>query len=72
MTNTQMLKSKMKSSGYRLRFIAQSINLSYPGFLNKVNNNAEFKASEMQGLTKLLKLSADEKERIFFANELDK
>ena len=66
MTNSEMLKRKIKESGYKVQFIAQRIGLSYQGFLNKIQNQSEFKASEIQTLCELLNLSVPEREEIFF------
>ena len=41
MTNTQLLREKMEQSGYKLRFIASAVGLTYQGLLNKMNNVAE-------------------------------
>lgn len=67
MTNTALLNDKIEQSGYRRRFIAAEINLSYQAFLNKVNNESEFKISEVKGLCSLLKISKTEREQIFFS-----
>ena len=50
MTNTTMLRSKIEEPGYKLRFIAKQLGITYQGFLKKINNETEFKASEIQGL----------------------
>ena len=68
MTNTDLLKAKIESSGYKLKYIAAKIGLSYQGFLNKINNKTEFTAPEIKGLRELLCIPADEAEKIFFAS----
>lgn len=67
MTNTELLKAKIDESGYKLKYIASKLGITYYGFLKKVNNDTEFKASEIQALCDLLNISGEEKERIFFA-----
>lgn len=67
MTNTKVLREAIERSGYRIYFIAEQLNLTYAGFQKKVNGESEFKASEIKQLRKLLKLSAAESDRIFFA-----
>lgn len=67
MTNTELLKRKIDESGYKLKYIASKLGITYYGFLKKVNNDTEFKASEIQALCDLLNISGEEKERIFFA-----
>ena len=69
MTDTEKLKQKIKESGYRIAFIAERLGLSYPGFKKKVDNESEFKASEILSLTEMLGLSAEEQEAIFFVAE---
>lgn len=67
MTNTSLLEDYIKKSGYKKSFIAKQIGLTSYGFMLKVNNQSEFKASEMTSLCKLLKINARDKEAIFFA-----
>lgn len=68
MTNTALLEQYIEKSGYKKSFIAEQIGLTAYGFMLKVNNKSEFKASEMNNLCKLLKIDAKDKEAIFFAN----
>ncbi|MEY8317718.1 helix-turn-helix transcriptional regulator [Oscillospiraceae bacterium 50-58] len=67
MTNTQLLREKMEQSGYKLRFIAAKLGITYQGFLNKVENKTEFTASEIHILFDLLNMSEAERNSIFFA-----
>ena len=71
MTNSKLLKMAIDKSGYRLRFIAKQLSISYQAFLNKINNSSEFKASEIATLCNLLKIDNKAKERIFFADNVD-
>lgn len=66
MTNTALLREKIDESGYKLRFVAKKIGITYQGFLKKINNESEFKASEIQGLKELLNLTDEERDKIFF------
>lgn len=66
MTNTELLREKIDQSGYKLRFIAAKTGLTYQGLLNKINNESEFRASEIQILTVLLDLNETERNAIFF------
>lgn len=66
MTNTELLRKKIDDSGYKLRFIAEKIGITYQGFLKKINNETEFKATEIQILCELLNIDIQEKEEIFF------
>lgn len=67
MTNTKLLKEKIEQSGYKIKHVATQIGISYYGFLKKINNDTEFKVSEIQTLCDLLHLSNEEREKIFFA-----
>lgn len=67
MTNTILLRKMIDKSGYKLRFIASKLGITYQGFLRKINNETEFKASEIQGLKELLNLTDKERDEIFFA-----
>ena len=67
MTNTSLLVQYIEKSGYKKSFIARQIGITAYGFTLKVNNKSEFKANEITILCKLLKISAKDKEAIFFA-----
>ena len=67
MTNTVLLRTKIEQSGYKLRFIAGKLGLTYQGLLNKLNNHSEFRANEIQALYNLLGLTEKERVAIFFA-----
>lgn len=66
MTNTNLLREKIDDSGYKLRFIAGKLGITYQGFLKKINNETEFKATEIQNLKELLNLTDEERDKIFF------
>lgn len=70
MTNTKLLREAIEKSGYKKAYIAQCIGLSYQGYLNKERGESEFRQSEIEGICKLLDLTAKEKEAIFFATEV--
>lgn len=72
MTNTEKLTEAIKSSGYKRSYIAGYVGLSLTGLTKKVNNESDFRASEIQKLCELLKISPPEKEKIFFAADVDK
>lgn len=71
MTDVNLLAKAIERSGYRERFIAEKLGLSYQGYLNKKRGESEFRQSEIETLCDLLKLSAEEKEAIFFARTVD-
>ena len=72
MTNTTLLKELIAKSGLKLKYVADHLGLSADGFSKKVNNEQEFKVSEVEALCELLNIKDLElKERIFFAKEDD-
>ena len=73
MTNTNELLREINNSGLKKSWIAEKLGLSYHGLQKKINNDNEFKASEIMMLCDILHIvSADRKEEIFFANNVDK
>ncbi len=73
MTDSILLKQKIKESGFKMGYIVEQLNTSY-GWLNKkINNEKPFKAEEIQALCDVLSITDfAEKERIFFANNVEK
>ena len=69
MTDTTLLRKKIDASGYKLVFVAEKCGLTYQGFMKKVNNETEFKASEIVILKELLRLTDGEADAIFFCTE---
>lgn len=72
MTNTALLREKIEESGYKMRFIAKKMGITYQGLLNKINNRSEFRANEIQVLYNFLRLTDEERVEIFFAHEVGK
>ena len=67
MTNIMKLKEKIKDSGMTMTAIASKSSMSRETLYNRLNGDGEFKASEISALTKILHLSKDERDQIFFA-----
>lgn len=61
-----LLNKSIKDSGYRKAFIAEKLDLSLQGFLNKCHGDSEFKVSEMLELINLLALDDAEAKKIFY------
>ena len=69
MTNTKLLENRIKISGLKKSFIAESMGLTPYGLAKKINNATEFKTSEVAELCKILNItSLRERDDIFFAN----
>jgi hypothetical protein len=69
MTNTSLLEKYIGDSGYKKSFIAKKIGITAYALAMKINNETEFKASEIDGIAKLLDIDVHTKEKIFFAHE---
>lgn len=67
MTNSKLMREKIEESGLKQGHIAKKLNLSLQGLINKIDNESEFKASEIKKLRTILNLNAEESENIFFA-----
>lgn len=67
MTNTELFYKAVDDSGYKLKYIADVLELTYQGLQNKAENITEFKPSEISKLTSLLGLSKQKRDKIFFA-----
>lgn len=66
MTNTTKLKAKIAEVGISITFIASKIGISREGLYKKINNETEFKASEIATIKDVLRLSNFERDEIFF------
>ena len=71
MTDTVLLRQKIEESGYKLRFIAQRLGITYQCLLNKINNESKFKATEILSMCELLHINLQQKEAIFFTRDVD-
>ena len=67
MTNTKLLERYIEKSGYKKSFIAKKLGITAYGFILKVNNKSEFKASEIETLCTLLNIGVEDRMAIFFA-----
>lgn len=68
MNNTALLEEKIKKSGYKKKYLAEQLDLSYYGLQKKINNVSDFSSTEISILCRLLNIKTlSEKEKIFFA-----
>lgn len=72
MTDSEALSKAIENSGLKLTFIANKLELSREGFYKKLNNQTEFKASEIVKLQDILNLSNKERDKIFLQTKLNK
>lgn len=72
MINTELLKKRIDDKGLKLGYVAEQLGLSRYGLFLKLNGTNEFTISEAAKMCKILGIKAsDEKEHIFFADEVD-
>lgn len=71
MTDSEALSKAIENSGLKLTYIANKLELSREGFYKKLNNQTEFKASEIVKLQDILNLSNKERDKIFFTNKVE-
>ena len=67
MTKTSLLEEYIQKSGFKKGHLAKALGLSRYGFTLKCSNKAEFKASEIEALCKLLNIGTTDRMAIFFA-----
>jgi hypothetical protein len=66
MTDTNQLIERLDQSGLTRTFIAGSLGATENKLEKKINNELEFKASEIYAIKKLLNLTSREIDEIFF------
>ena len=72
MTDTLRLRERIKDSGLKYQYIADKMGLSRFGLMKKIENETEFKTSEVEKLCEILSIdSLDERMAIFFAKEVE-
>lgn len=71
MTNTNLLNERIDASGLKRGFIAEQLELSAYGLLKKINGENEFKVSEVVKLCRILNISDEDRDRIFFDPKVD-
>ena len=68
MTNTAMLEKAIAVSGFKKFRIAERMRINAYTLALKINNEREFKASEIDMLCKILDLNVEQRMMIFFAD----
>lgn len=71
MTNSIMLNDVISDSGITITAIARKLGITREGFYKKLNNETEFKASEIVSMQNILNLSNQKRDAIFFAKEVE-
>lgn len=71
MTNSELLKEKIEESGMTMVAIAKKTGIKRETLYNKLSGKSEFTASEIVAMSKVLRLSVEEREAIFFAAKVE-
>lgn len=71
MTDTKKLKSMMTLRGYTIEKLANAIGLTTATMSYKINNLRQFKTAEVQAIKKILDLTSEERDEIFFAENVN-
>jgi len=67
MTDTKALRDKIKAAGLKYKYVAERLGITPYSLKLKIENDNEFKVSEVDALSEILGLSLREKDAIFFA-----
>lgn len=71
MTNGRLLGEALLDSGITIAEMSQKIGITKEKFWEKINNEAEFQASEIVSMQMILKLSDEKRDTIFFASRVE-
>lgn len=67
MTDTKLLRGLIEASGLKYNYIAKKLGLSAYGLQLKIENDNEFKASEITKFCEILNLDMKTRDNVFFA-----
>lgn len=68
MTDFEKLKEAITESGIPVSTIARRAGIERATFYNRLNGKSEFRASEIEGITKALRLTKKQRDDIFFCS----
>lgn len=68
MTDTKLLNDAIDKSGLKRDWIAKRLNITRASLFSKINNESEFKASEVSKLSKILCLTNNQRDQIFLSD----
>lgn len=72
MTDTLEIKKIIRMKGFTLDTLSKKIGISRTSLSYKINNIVEFNAQEIKNIQKILELSNEQRDHIFFAEAVDK
>jgi DNA-binding phage protein len=71
LTDSTLLNEEIVDSGITITAIARKLGITREGLYKKINNETEFKASEILSMQKILNLTNKKRDSIFFANKVE-
>lgn len=71
MTDSTLLNEEIVDSGITITAIARKLGITREGLYKKINNETEFKASEILSMQRILNLTNKKRDSIFFANKVE-
>lgn len=71
MTDSTLLNEEIVDSGITITAIARKLGITREGLYKKINNETEFKESEILSMQKILNLTNKKRDSIFFANKVE-
>lgn len=72
MTDSTLLNEEIVDSGITITAIARKLGITREGLYKKINNETEFKASEILSMQKILNLTNKKRDSIFLQTKLNK
>lgn len=71
MVDTKKLQEEMKNHGYTIDKLATELGKSRTCIFNKIHNKTEFRTSEVNNISRILKINRATINKIFFANSVE-
>lgn len=68
MTDTLAFKAYLIHRGYTVKSLADALGIATCSLSYKMNNKREFKPSEIVAIKKILNMTSEERDAIFFAD----
>ena len=72
MTDTLAFRAYLMKRGYTVHSLAEALGIADCSLSYKMNNKREFKPSEIVAIKRILGMSSEERDAIFFAENVDK
>ena len=71
MTNVTLLRQKIDDSGLKMSYIAEQLNMTPQGLYKKLKDGSDWLFSQVMIIKKLLQLSDEEVNAIFFNDDVE-